>query len=106
MSRILAFNVVGQQIKKDPECDFDNIVSGTSGYLYARFTFSREWAGTVKVAEFRQYVTDDCYPVKIVNGICEIPKEVLSGRYWHVTVVGKHGELKLTTGKEKVMQEV
>ena len=41
--RLLKFNIDAQQIQKDPECDFSNIVSGTKDYLKAQFTFSPEW---------------------------------------------------------------
>lgn len=103
--RTLRFVVRAQQISQDPGCDFSGIVPGTASYLQAEFSFSQEWTGTVKVAEFRRYETSECYPVKIVNGRCEIPAEALTGKTWMVNVVGKRGEMILTTNKCKVRQE-
>lgn len=103
--RTLKFDIVGQIIEKNQKCDFSGIVPGTAGYLQAEFSFSREWAGTVRVAEFRHYETSECYPVKIVNGRCTIPAEVLASKTWLVDVVGKRGDMRLTTNKCKVRQE-
>ena len=103
--RTLRFQVRSQQISPDPDCDFAGIVPGTAGYLQAEFSFSSEWQDTVKVAEFRRFETSECYPVKIVNGRCMIPSEVLTGKTWLLDVVGKRGDMILTTNKCKVRQE-
>lgn len=104
--RKLNFNVKNQMIEKDSSCDFCGIVSGTSGYLYASFDFSKEWDGLVKVAEFRRYETSQCFPEMVINGMCEIPKEVLDGKRWCVDVVGKNEDTRITTNKCYVNQEV
>ena len=44
MERILRFNVDGQEITKDPTCDFTGIVPGTAGYITAEFVFSKEFS--------------------------------------------------------------
>lgn len=103
--RTLRFQVRGQQISPDPDCDFSGIVPGTAGYLQAEFSFSPEWRYTVKVAEFRRYETSEYYPVKIVSGRCTIPAEVLAGKAWLVNIVGKRGDMVITTNKCKVRQE-
>lgn len=104
--RKLKFDVEEQKIKKNDYCDFSNIVSGTKGYLFAKFSFSNEWIGMVKVAEFRRFENSECYSVKIVNGMCEIPSEVLSRKRWFLNVVGKKKNIILTTNKISVSQEV
>lgn len=103
--RTLRFTVDAQKISPDPDCDFSGLVSGTAGYLKAEFSFSQEWVGTVKVAEFRHRETTECYPVKIIRGRCMIPAEILTGKAWLVDVVGKRGDMILTTNKYKVRQE-
>ena len=50
--RALKFNVNAQQIHKDPDCGFSNIVAGTKNYLKAHFTFSPEWQDCILVARF------------------------------------------------------
>lgn len=103
--RTLKFVVERQRIRLDPVCDFSGIVPGTSGYLNATFEFSSEWRGLAKVAEFRRYDIDEAIPAKIVNGKCEIPAEALRGKKWYVNVVGKRGNIRMTTDRAEVKQE-
>lgn len=102
MKRILKFIVEGQVIRKDPTCSFENIFSGTAGYLYAQFTFSDEWLGCKKAASFYRQSSE--YAVPIINNQCEIPAEALINREWSVSVTGMKNNFKITTGKDKVMQ--
>lgn len=103
--RKLKFTVNEQKISHDTECSFSGIVQGTVGYLKAAFKFSAEWSGTVKVAEFRRYTISDPISVPIINNECMVPEEVTGGKVWHVKIVGKKGDMILTTGNCKVDQE-
>lgn len=103
--RTLRFVVDAQKISPDPSCDFSGIVPGTAGYLHAAFEFSVEWRGLAKVAEFRRYSTDEVFPAKIINGECVIPAETLRGKKWYVNVVGKRGNIRMTTDRAEVKQE-
>ena len=103
--RTLRFVVNAQEISHDPACRFSGIVRGTVGYLKAAFNFSAEWSGMAKVAEFRKYTCDSPIPVPIIQGECMVPKEVTGGKVWHVKIVGKKGDMILTTGNCKVDQE-
>lgn len=71
--RTLKFVVNAQKISPDPNRDFSGIAPGTSGYLKAQFSFSAEWSGLVKVAEFRKYLRDEPVSVPIINGECTVP---------------------------------
>lgn len=102
--RTLKFIINSQKISLDPSCDFSGIVPGTAGYLYAQFDFSPEWRGLAKVAEFRRYDIDEAVPKKIINGKCEIPAETLLGKKWYVNVVGKRGNIRMTTDRAEVKQ--
>lgn len=102
--RILQFIVNGQKIEKNPSCDFSFIVPGSSGYLFAEFGFSDEWADKMKVAEFRKDPNSECFSKKIINGRCEIPSEVLDGYMWCVKVVGKKQDVILPTNTISVRQ--
>lgn len=101
--RTLDFVVDEQVLTKDSSCDFSNIVSGTKGYLEARFKFSRLWDGFGKVAVFVNLLEE--YPAVIKNGRCVIPDEALTGSKFSVYVVGKRGENKLTSTSVEVQQE-
>lgn len=101
--RELKFKVAGQQIAKEPMCDFSNIAPGTENYLVARFRFDKEWSRTAKVAVFGCLGKE--YPAKIEEDACIIPAEALTWRMFTVRVVGKKEGTKITTGKIAVMQE-
>ncbi len=102
--RILKFKVDGQIISKDPDCDFDNLVPGTDGYLKAEFTFSNEWDNTVKVASFWRN-GHECTPQILKDGkSCVIPSEALTSRQFKIGVLGKNKNIKLTTNKIEVVQ--
>ena len=102
--RLLHFNVDAQQITKAPNCDFSNIVAGTSGYLRAHFTFSPEWDDCVKIARFWRGETE--HAVLIENDECDIDPKALVGATFKVSVLGQRGDYRITTNKVLVRQEV
>lgn len=102
--RTLDFIVNAQLLSKSPECDFEDIVSGTSGYLTAHFTFSSEWDDCVKCASFWRGGKE--YAVLLSNDICSIPSEVLTGATFKVCVVGQRKNYRITTNRVVVRQVV
>lgn len=100
--RVLDFDVNNQKITKSPKCDFSGLVVGSSGFLYARFNFSQEWTGYLKVAVFSCKSGE--YPAKVQAGICEIPAEVLAEDSFKVSVVGKRGDSRLPCNRVTVIQ--
>ena len=103
--RTLEFVVDGQVIRKDPGCDFSNIVPGSSGYLEAKFKFSNEWDGCVKAASFWHDGTEYATGLN-KDDACTIPAAALVGRKFEVSVTGaKAGGFKIPTGKATVKQE-
>lgn len=104
--RTLKFIVNGQSIIQDPDCDFSNLVPGTTGYLRAQFKFSNEWAGTDKVAGFYSVLGREFEP-QVINPLntCDIPVEALKGEKFKIQVFGLKGaDFKLTTDKVTVCQ--
>ena len=101
--RDLVFDVKSQMLEKSSACDFSGIVSGTSGYLRAKFNFSSEWNGHNKVAVFTNLLDEK--PVLLKNNECVIPPESLTWDYFKVRVVGQKGYQKLTTNTVTVQQE-
>lgn len=100
--RILDFIVDKQKITKSPMCDFTGLVAGSSGYLRARFAFSKEWAGYLKIAVFS---CKDCTEyAPLVGNTCQIPPQVLEGNSFKVSVIGKRGGDKLPCGCVTVIQ--
>lgn len=93
--RVLDFIVSGQTLTKDPLCDFTGIAAGSRGYLYARFRFSKDWAGCKKAAVFTCNGKD--YPVGLKDNMCEIPAEALTGRAVQVYVVGRRAGCNIPT---------
>ena len=108
--RVLKFIVDGQIIKQDPNCDFDNLVPGTEGYLQCEFSFSPDWDGMVKVAGFwskdaRTLI--ECEPQWLEKGrICTIPAKALKTKRFVIQILGKRvsdGTI-LTTNKIEIIQ--
>lgn len=103
--RTLKFNVQDQIIARDPECDFSNLVPGTSGYLQAEFKFSKEWDGCVKVAAFLSPMGNEYPPQIIANDVCMIPAEACAKREFGIKVIGKGSNgFKITTDTVVVKQ--
>lgn len=101
--RILKFIITDQSIQKDPDCDFSGIVSGTKGYLYAQFSFSKEWEGCRVAAVFN--CLGKSYPSPVINGKCIIPADALTWDYFGVSVIGQRENYRITTNEIKVDQE-
>ena len=101
--RILKFIVSGQQIKKDPSCDFSGIVAGTKGYLEVSFKFSDEWKGCKKAVVFNGLGRE--YPAPLINGKCEIREEVLALKKFSLKIVGERDGYRITTNKVEVLQD-
>lgn len=93
--RILDFIVDRQTLTRDPLCNFDGIAAESKGYLQARFRFSKEWAGCKKVAVFTYKGQD--YPVGLVNNMCEIDPDALTGRLVQVRVIGRRPGFEITS---------
>ena len=101
--RTLKFIVTGQQIKKDPSCDFSGLVAGTKGYLRAEFSFSSEWNCCRKAAAF--WIMGEEHPAILKENACIIPAEALTWSSFEVSVLGMRKDYKIATGKVKVTQE-
>ena len=103
--RTLKFLVMGQIMKPDPSCDFDDLVPGTERYVRAEFLFSSDWDGYVKVAAFYNALGIEYKPELLTDGMtCIIPAEALKRRAFKIRIVGKKGDSRLTTNKVEVTQ--
>ena len=102
--RLLEFNVNAQRIEKDPNCNFNGIVAGTSGYLRAHFTFSSEWDNCIKVARFWRGGKE--HAVRLQDDERDIPPEVLTGITFGVSVIGQGIDYRIPTNRVLVRQEV
>ena len=103
--RTIKFVVDGQSIKKDPSCDFSGLVSGSVGYLKAKFQFSSEWHGCKKAASF--WLGDEEH-AKMLDSLdsCFIPEAALVTDQFKVSVIGVRPGYRITTNKTRVRQEV
>lgn len=102
--RTLEFVVTGQTLEQKPDCDFSGLVSGSDGYIYAKFYFSEDWSGCSKTVEFSSGNHD--YPSQMLNRSdeCKIPQEALARTIFRIQVIGKKSNLKLTTNRLLVTQ--
>jgi hypothetical protein len=103
--RELVFEVDGQRLKKQADCDFSGLVAGSEGYLKAKFVFSSEWAGCKKAASF--WVGEKEHPALLdETDSCIIRPEALTGASFKVSVVGVKTNYKIVSNRTKVRQEV
>lgn len=103
--RILRFIVDEQIISQDVNCDFDNLVPGTEGYIIAEFIFSSAWKDCVKVASFYSTLGREFEPQVLKDGrTCVIPAEALKNRTFSIKVTGKKDNYKIVTNKVVVVQ--
>lgn len=103
--RTIRFIVDDQVIRLDPDCDVNNLVPGTKGYLLAHFTFSSEWDGCVKVAAFFSNLGREYEPQILTDGVsCIIPSEALTKSIFKVRVIGQKGDYNIGTNKVIVYQ--
>ena len=105
--RTLKFVVDGQKIIPDPNCDFTNLVPGSTGHLRARFTFSKEWENMTKVVGFYSRLGKEYTPQLLYKEeSCEIPPEALEKRFFKIRVIGKSATTpKFMTNKLEIDQE-
>lgn len=94
MKRTLLYKVKGQRLI--PSGDHSGLVSGSAGYLYAKFDFDEVWTGCEKKAIFINGAVE--YPARIIDGECKIPYQALTSSSFGVCVRGAVGrELSVTT---------
>ena len=101
--RKLNFTAMGQNLQKDPACDFTGIVKGSKGYLQAHFSFDSEWNGCGKVAVFMRLGKE--YPVKLSVDTCMIPEEALTHSQFSVHVIGVRNGFRIVTNGVEIEQE-
>lgn len=104
--RTLKFVVDGQILMLDPDCDFTDLVPGTSGYLQAEFSFSKDWDNRAKVVSFLSSMGYEYEPQVLWDGkTCMIPDAALTKRVFKLHVVGREvGGPTITTNRVEVIQ--
>ncbi len=104
--RTLKFIVDGQILKKDPNCDFSNLVPGSEGYVRVAFAFSPEWNGCVKVASFWSAMGKEYPPQVLEDGTsCLVPSEALERYSYDLSVLGKKEKYRIKTNVVRVVQD-
>lgn len=103
--RTLKFIVDGSVIRPDPKCDFSGLVPGAKGYLLAEFSFTNDWNGYTKVAEFTSRLGREYPPQVLTDGkTCVIPEDALKKRFFKIKVLGKKDGITIETNKVTVDQ--
>lgn len=102
-TRVLAFEVNGQTVRKKAECDFGGLVAGTKGYLAAEFNFDTTWKGCKIAASFFNTAGKE-EAVPVINGKCQIPEKVLRGDVFRVSVTGMREGYTIKTNRLTIRQ--
>lgn len=104
--RKLQFVVSGQTLIKSKNCDFNNIVAGTAGYLEMSFVFNKEWEDMIIAAAFTPYMERGEYASIVNDGTCVVPREVSTMQVFRVGIVGESVDgRKITTNLITIRQE-
>lgn len=108
--RILEFDVGQQRLMKNKNCDFSGLVSGTEGYLYAKFNFSNDWDGCKKIVSFwtvdvESLQTNEYAVYLDDDDSCAIVPEVLLLERFYISIIGTKPGYKITTNKLRIEQE-
>lgn len=103
--RILRFIVDGEKIYQDPLCDFGGLFPGRNYDVRAEFTFSNDWYNKKKVAAFWSIRGAEYEPQVLQDNACMIPPEALDRAAFKIQVLGKKGNVRVTTNKLLILQE-
>ena len=104
--RRLIFNVSGQKIETNSNCNIDNIVAGSEGYLMAKFMFyGNSWKSLKKAARFVGEDGVEHAALLDTNDTCVVPAEVLDGAYFKVGAMGDTDEQQIVTDWVTIKQE-
>ena len=80
----ITFSIANQTITRKDQA---TVVAGSRGYLYAAFSFSEDWHGLIKTAQFKR--DDIVMDMLLVNDRCTVPWELLAKQgIIQVTVFG------------------
>lgn len=82
---MLEFSVSNQLLSR---LDATKVVADSENYLECVFQFSEDWDGTVAVATFGHSKVNDPIPVRIVDGTCRVPHEVIKSYGFQLAVYG------------------
>ena len=102
--RLLKFNVNGQTIAKDPECDFKNLVAGSRNYLKAYFNLPESWQNCPVAVSFWRGSAEHAFLLK--DNACNVPDEVLDFPTFRISLTCQKGSSLIKTNKILVRQEV
>lgn len=84
--RTLSFNVEGQRLRKDADCDFNGLMAGTKNYLRLSFFFDYEWNDCTKHVIF--FEGDDRWHVHLENNKCMVPDDIAAKEVIRLYLIG------------------
>lgn len=82
---MLEFSISNQLLSR---LDATKVVADSENYLECSFQFSGDWDGTVAVATFGHSQVTSPISVRIVDGKCQVPHEVIKSHGFQLSVYG------------------
>ena len=82
---MLEFSISNQLLSR---LDATQVVADSENYLECAFQFSQDWEGTVAVATFGHSKVTNPISVRIVDGKCQVPHEVIQEYGFQLSVYG------------------
>lgn len=100
--RELKFNVKGQTLEKDPNCDFDGLIMGSNNYICLVFNFSDEWKEARRAIEFTAGNMNKFYEI---DSAVILPEEITVKPYFKITLHAVSGDTQFKTNSVLIRQE-
>lgn len=100
--RELHFDVTGQLLRRNKQCDFENIVRGSDNYLCLVFHFDNDWKETKRVISF--YDVDGKQTNEIIQDKVTVPVDVTHGSMFYFELTGKSNKTRITTNRMYIEQ--
>ena len=100
--RELHFDVAGQLLRRNKQCDFENIVRGSDNYLCLVFHFDNDWRETKRVISM--YDVDGNQINESEQDKATVPVSVTHGSMFYFELTGKSNKTRITTNRMYIEQ--
>jgi hypothetical protein len=96
--RELLFNISGQKLEKNENCNFDDIVMNSNNYLKLLFDFDASWGGSRKAIKLTNG-KDKEVNLLIKGNSCLVPNDITNNNYFTLKLYGKNNISEFETNE-------
>jgi len=96
--RELLFNISGQKLEKNENCNFNDIVMNSNNYLKLVFDFDASWRGSRKAIKLTNG-KDKEVNLLIKGNSCLVPNDITNNNYFTLKLYGKNNISEFETNE-------